>query len=148
MTNNYPPRHLIVYADDDPDDLQLVKEALEQYSHHVEVATFPNGKEALLFLEELPTHFTSPCLIILDISMPVLSGTETLVELRNHDRYCSVPVVLFTTSSQPKDKQFAKDNGAGFITKPLGALQLEVIADRFIDHCIEKVRNQIRDFIS
>lgn len=147
MKQNHTSKHLIVYADDDPDDLSLVKEALQQYSRQVEVATFLNGKEALEFLEDLPRHVSTPCLIILDINMPEMAGTETLVELRKRNRYAEVPVVLFTTSIQPQDRQFARQNRAGFITKPLGAQQLETIADTFIDHCIEEVRNQIRNFI-
>jgi CheY-like chemotaxis protein len=76
--------------------------------------------------------------------MPVINGKETLLRLREIEHFQDVPVVLFTTSSQPMDKSFAKKYNAGFITKPIDVKQMEVIADQFIEHCSEEVRDKIR----
>ncbi|MGZ3918297.1 MAG: hypothetical protein ACXVBN_16595, partial [Flavisolibacter sp.] len=65
-------------------------------------------------------------------------------KLRQLERFHSVPVVLFTTSSQPVDKNFASRYNAGFITKPLDVKQMEMITDQFIDHCAEEIRTKIR----
>lgn len=139
-----PPKNLVLYADDDPDDLQLVKEAFSKYESHVEVMTVSDGLEALSYLKGLSQDAPSPCLVILDVNMPRLNGRETLKQLRKMDRYDEVPVILFTTSSLPVDKDFAHKHNAGFISKPLNARQMDLITDQFIEHCTEEIRKQIK----
>ena len=144
MTKSITPKNIVIYADDDQDDLDLVQEAFTQYSKNVEVVPFKDGTSALSYLQRLSPVDPTPCLIILDINMPVLNGKEALVRLRQMDRFTEVPVVLFTTSSQPLDKSFAERYNAGFVTKPLDVRQMEVITDQFIDHCAEDIREKIR----
>jgi len=144
MTNSTTAKNVVFYADDDLDDLELVKDAFAQYSKNVEVLTATDGSKALSYLSNLKKYDTLPCLIILDVNMPVINGKETLLRLREIEHFQDVPVVLFTTSSQPMDKSFAKKYNAGFITKPIDVKQMEVIADQFIEHCSEEVRDKIR----
>jgi CheY-like chemotaxis protein len=144
MTNSISPRNIVFYADDDIDDLELVKDAFAQYSDNVEVITATDGSKALAYLNNLVHNHNLPCLIILDINMPVINGKEVLVRLREMDHLQSVPAVLFTTSSQPIDKSFAEKYNAGFITKPIDVRQMAYIADRFIEHCSNEIKNQIR----
>jgi CheY-like chemotaxis protein len=60
-----------------------------------------------------------PELIFLDINMPGMNGWETLRELRNHDQYKKIPVVMYSTSSANKEGQRALDAGAiCFYQKP------------------------------
>lgn len=139
-----PPKSLVLYADDDPDDLTLVSEAFSKYSSNVELVTVDNGAEALDFLDRLTPSDPLPCLIILDVNMPRLNGKETLLQLRKKSGFEEVPVILFTTSSMHFDKNFAAKNGAGFISKPLNSRQMGIIIDQFVDHCAEEVRKQIR----
>lgn len=144
MTKYIAPKNIVVYADDDPDDIELVEEAFRQFANNVEVLTFQNGSQALSYLKNLSDDDPAPCLIILDINMPVLNGKETLVRLRQLEKYEGVPAVLFTTSSMPLDKAFAQSYNAGFVTKPLGFEQMEIITRRFIDHCTEETQKKIR----
>jgi len=144
MTQSITPKNIVLYADDDPDDLELVQDAFALYSKNVEVVGFADGTSALSYVQTLSPLDPLPCLIILDINMPVLNGKEVLVRLRQMEQFESVPVVLFTTSSQPQDKAFAAKYKAGFVTKPLDVKQMEVITDQFIDHCAEEIRNKIR----
>jgi CheY-like chemotaxis protein len=142
MSQAAKTRHLVIYADDDPDDLELVEEAFSPYKGHVELATFPNGESALQFFQK-NTEVT-PCLIILDINMPGISGKDVLRKIRQMDKLEKVPAVLFTTSNSIRDMEFAMHYNAGFITKPLDINQMEVIAEKFIDHCSDDIRNRIR----
>lgn len=144
MTKSTPPRNIVLYADDDQDDLELVQEAFARYANNVEVVSFKDGVTALSYLQQLTPYDPVPCLVILDINMPVFNGKEVLVKLRQLERFEAVPVVLFTTSSQPQDKNFAARYGAGFVTKPLDAKQMNIITDQFIDHCAQEIRNNIR----
>ena len=144
MTKFTTPKNIVLYADDDADDLELVQEAFARYSTNVEVVSFIDGPGALSYLQNLSQFDAAPCLIILDINMPVLNGKDVLLRLRQMDRFDSVPVVLFTTSSQPQDKIFAEKHNAGFVTKPLDVNQMKIITNQFIDYCTEEIKNKIR----
>lgn len=141
---NIPPKHIVLYADDDPDDLALVQDAFAQYADNVEVVTASDGFEALSYLTGLDPFEPAPCLIILDINMPRLNGKETLQKIRNLQRFEGIPVVLFTTSSFPLDKDFATRHAAGFITKPLDARQIKVITEQFVSHCTDQIKKSIQ----
>jgi hypothetical protein len=60
MNKTNPTKHLLVYADDDEDDLQLVKDAFAPYEHTVEVCLFENGHEVYNFLLSLEGGGKSP----------------------------------------------------------------------------------------
>ena len=137
-------KNIVIYADDDPDDLEFVKDSFARYSPTVEVVTARDGVEALSILSDLPPHEPTPCLIILDINMPRLNGKETLLDIRKMKRFEEVPIVLFSTSSLPADKNFASAHNIGFITKPLNSEQMELITDQFIHHCTDEVKKNIR----
>lgn len=147
MTKYTTPKNIVLYADDDPDDLELVKDAFTQYTRNVDVLTFMNGGEALSYLMRLSSDDILPCLIILDVNMPIVNGMEALRRIRAMERFEEVPVVLFTTSSQPRDKDFARQHNAGFITKPIELKQMEYIADQFVEHCTEETRKRIQKML-
>lgn len=144
MPNNTLSRHLIVYADDDPDDLYLVKEVFEKHAPAVQVLTFPDGLEVLTYLLAIAEGQATPCLVVLDINMPRLNGKEVLLELRKANRFEKTPVVLFTTSSQPQDKDFARQHNIGFLTKPTNYNDMQAIVRTFLQHCDEDVAAGIR----
>ena len=144
MTKPTMPKNIVLYADDDSDDLELVQESFSLYSKNVEVITMRDGSQALSYLQRLSDEDPAPCLIILDINMPVINGKDVLKKLRELTRFESVPVVLFTTSSLPQDEVFAKKYNAGFVTKPLEVTQMEMITEVFIDHCADEIKKNIR----
>jgi CheY-like chemotaxis protein len=145
MLKPVTPKNIVFYADDDTDDLELVQEAFARHTNNVEVMTAKDGLQALSYLQSLTDERPTPCLIILDINMPLLNGCEVLKRLRTTmARFDSVPVVLFTTSSSPQDQEFARRYNAGFVTKPLDISQMEMIAELFIEHCADEIRRNIR----
>jgi CheY-like chemotaxis protein len=143
MTNTSEKELIVVYADDDPDDIELVTEAFEHYGANVTLKTFSDGLTILSFLKNLSVVDNIPCLIILDINMPGMNGKECLKQIRHIDLFKDVPVVLFTASVSDRDKEFAKLYRAGFITKPLSTVQMEVIAANFIEHCNSEIQKLI-----
>ena len=72
-----------------------------------------------------------------------MDGKEALMKIRQIDRYNSVPTILFTTSSQQKDKEFAFKYNAGFLTKPIDYNQMDVVASKFIQHCTDEIKKKI-----
>lgn len=144
MTQSLPPKSLVLYADDDPEDIELVSEAFQAYAQNVELVTFADGVELLNFIETVDPLHIAPCLFILDINMPRLNGKETLRRLRRIETFAEVPAVLFSTSSLPADAVFAKNLNAGFVTKPLHTNQVHLIIDEIIEHCSDDVKKMIR----
>src|SRR4051812_12632583 len=137
-------KHIVLYADDDIDDLQFINEAFSRFSNSIELVTVRDGLEAVEYLESFPTYQHIPCLIILDINMPRLDGKEALKTIREMERFKDVPVILFTTSSQKIDKEFAKTYNAGFLTKPVDYLELDMIANNFIEHCTDETKRSLK----
>ena len=142
------PKNTVLYADDDTDDLQFIKEAFEHYADTVDLVTVSDGLEAVAYLDNMPQHHQAPCLIILDINMPRMDGKEALKTIRDMKRFKEVPAILFTTSSQHKDKEFAKSYNAGFLTKPIDYKQLDRIAGQLINHCTDEIKKKLLNEIN
>jgi CheY-like chemotaxis protein len=128
-------KHIILYAEDDLDDLFIVQQAFESFNETITIVHANNGFMALEYLQELALKDMLPCLIILDMNMPGMDGRETLIRIRQSEAYNNIPVVVFTTSSHKADKDFAQKWGAEFITKPLVYNELEELAKAFVSKC-------------
>ena len=127
--------YTILYADDDPDDLMIISEAFEKYTNNMRVMQVYNGYEALKLLKNMKEKAMLPCLIILDINMPVMDGKEALMEIKKNEDYQDIPTVIFSTSSSMYDKLFAEELGAEFITKPATYLDIQKLIKEFIKKC-------------
>jgi len=102
----------ILIVDDDDIDLEMVKTVLQ---NDYEVTTSKSGKEAMnLFYQGLV-----PQLILLDLIMPDMDGWDTYKRIKAISNLHDIPIALFTSSSDPKDIQHAKEIGAvDYIKKP------------------------------
>lgn len=124
----------IFWADDDIDDLELFKEVLVQLAPDHQLQQFENGQQLLAHLQALgPADY--PCLIVLDMNMPVLNGRETLVAIKNENKYKSIPVAVFTTSDSALDKIFCKRHNTEMITKPPSYDQLKKVVQSLVTLC-------------
>ena len=124
----------VIFADDDADDLELITGFFEQYNRNVNVLEFKDGKEVLKFLDELAFNAT-PLLIVLDINMPRLNGKETLVAIRNHQRYRYIPVVIYTTSMSKSDEDFCRQLGASWVSKSTTIEGVKQVAKVLAEFC-------------
>ena len=112
-----PNHYHILWADDDADDLFIVREVMESYDGY-HVVEMSNGRQVLDYLNTIKSSALLPTLIILDINMPVLNGKETLAMIKGDERYTHLAVAVFTTSNNEKDRQFCERFGAKMYTKP------------------------------
>ncbi|MGB8191156.1 MAG: response regulator [Chitinophagaceae bacterium] len=135
---------LVIYADDDTDDLFLVSEGFFAYAPNIDLITVRDGLELFECLSVLEAQGKTPCLIVLDINMPRLDGKSTLRRLRQSERYDDVPVVLFSTSSANGDKSFAHAHNAGFITKPRVFTDMSPIIEQFFKQCTDEVHRHAK----
>ena len=133
--------YTILYVDDDHDDLTLIAEAFEKYTSHLRVTHAHNGYECLQVLRKMHEQESLPCLIILDVNMPVMDGKQCLTKIKSIEEYKEVPVIMFSTSSREKDKTFAKNLGADFIMKPATFSDIEALVKQFVDKCSLQARS-------
>jgi CheY-like chemotaxis protein len=128
-------KHSILWADDDYDDLQMMREILAKKGGDFEIVEVHNGKEALTYLNNAKETYELPCLIILDINMPIMDGKETLSILKNTAEYSDIPIVVFTTSASDLDKMFCKKFNTEMITKPPSFSTLNATLDKLLKFC-------------
>ena len=115
--------HTILVIEDDPDIAESLTDVLESEGYLV--VTAANGVEGLQCLRDIG----KPCLILLDLMMPVMSGGEFLAVLRRHDKFASVPVVV--VSAWPKEAMQVRSQSQGFVKKPVALDSLLETATRF-----------------
>lgn len=113
-------KNKILWADDDPDDLALVREIFYEYSYdaNLEIEEVHNGKQVLDYLYCIRSQAELPSLIILDINMPLVDGKQVLATIKNAPALRAIPVIVFTTSNSSIDKLFCKKYQVDMITKP------------------------------
>ena len=126
----------IIFADDDADDLELITGFFKQYNSEISVIEFKDGKEVLRFLDDFALNASTPMLIILDINMPRMNGKETLIAIRNHPNYQHIPVMLYSTSSDARDKLFCQKFNASWINKPSDVEGVKQVARIIADFCL------------
>lgn len=110
----------ILIVDDEPDIVSLTEKFLK--IGQFDTITCNNGKEALKILED---GFSDISLVLLDVMMPGVSGTDVLEIIKAKKKYEHIKVILFTVKSFREDIEQGKMLGAdGYITKPFSGNDL------------------------
>ena len=105
----------VLVVDDEPQIRRALRTSLE--AHGYEVATAGTGEEGVLAAAE-----TAPELVLLDLGLPDLDGTEVIERVRS---FSDVPVIVLSVRDRQADKVAALDAGADdFVTKPFGVEEL------------------------
>lgn len=86
----------ILLVDDDIDDRLIFEQILHKTDPSIVLDFAENGSEMISLLDQLPDE-DLPELIILDQNMPIMSGKESLVFLKQSPRYNNTPVILYST---------------------------------------------------
>ena len=115
---------MILVVEDNPDDEALTLRAVRKHmSHGIVVAR--DGAEALDFLFGTGRHAgrdvtVSPLLVLLDLKLPKVNGLEVLRRLREDARTRSIPVIVFTSSTEEQDILDSYRLGANsYVRKPV-----------------------------
>jgi len=108
----------ILLVEDDQVDVMTVKRALKEIHVTNPVVNLENGEEALKYLRD--SDSAKPCIILLDLNMPIMNGIEFLQVAKHDARLKRIPVVVLTTSEEQQDKVNSFDLGvAGYMAKPV-----------------------------
>ena len=120
----------ILITDDEPDIVSLTEKFLRIGQFNT--ITCNNGKEALKILED---SYSEISLVLLDVMMPGVSGTEVLEIIKAKKDYEHIKVVLFTVKSFREDIEQGKMLGAdGYITKPFSGNDLLEYVKKILGH--------------
>jgi two-component system KDP operon response regulator KdpE len=105
----------VLVGDDEPQIRRALRTSLE--AHGYDVATAGTGEEGVLVAAE-----TAPDLVLLDLGLPDLDGTEVIERVRS---FSDVPVIVLSVRDRQADKVAALDAGADdYVTKPFGVEEL------------------------
>src|SRR5690348_2155426 len=100
---------LVLIADDDQDDGDLLFEAIRDYNKDIRCLGFINGED---LLEYLNIAIRKPDIIFLDVNMPRISGIQCLKRLKADKRFTSIPVVICSISKSQYDIEISYKEGA------------------------------------
>ena len=112
----------ILLVEDNPGDVQLTREALEEGNLLVNLSVMNDGAEAMAFLHRRGEHADAPApdLILLDLNLPKKGGREVLQEIKADADLKCIPVVVLTTSEAEADIVSTYGLHANcYITKPV-----------------------------
>lgn len=111
------PMKMIVLAEDDSDDQDMVREIVAVLNERVELRIFDDGEALLSSMKTLPQQ-SLPGLIILDQNMPKLKGSDTIGYLKGIRGFENVPVVIYTTYHDNKFADACKRMNVELLRKP------------------------------
>jgi CheY-like chemotaxis protein len=132
----------LLWADDDPDELIIMHEVLQGLGSNHKVIEATNGKQVLACLQQAKHTRVFPCLIVLDLNMPVLNGKETLSFIKQDPLFDTIPIVVFTTSNSLADRQYCASYGIQMLTKPITFNALKQVVEELLDLCDTSVSQQ------
>lgn len=121
---NFPGK--IYLAEDDQDDSILFTEAVRELYPEITVRISENGQQLLENLYENESE--NPEILFLDINMPCKNGFECLKEIRSLDRFSSLIIIMFSTSSSTLHVELSYKLGADlYAVKPGSFPQLKFL---------------------
>ncbi|MEO6824163.1 MAG: response regulator [Nitrosospira sp.] len=108
----------ILLVEDDQVDTMTVIRALKEIHVTNPLVHLENGEEAVQYLQDPENE--KPCIILLDLNMPIMNGIEFLHVVKHDDQLKRIPVVVLTTSEEQQDKVNSFNMGvAGYMAKPV-----------------------------
>ena len=137
---------VLLMADDDPADCLLTEKALRRADITCPLYVVHDGAELLDYLKHEgdytdPAAAPRPSLILLDLNMPKVNGTEVLEQLRDEPELCRIPVAVLTTSDEERDIAASYALGANaYMVKPSAFDDMVSVAEVVKAHWLETVR--------
>ena len=119
----------VLLVEDNPGDIRLTREALEEAKMRNRLNVVRDGEEAMEYLRREGDHGDTvrPDLVLLDLNLPKMSGMEVLEEMKSDPALRKIPVVILTTSEAEEDVIRGYElQASAYVTKPVGL-------DRFIE---------------
>lgn len=114
----------ILLVEDDPRDIELTLDALDEYNLSNEIVITRDGVDALDYLYRRGTFAQrpegNPVVILLDLKMPRMDGVEVLKQIKSDEQFRIIPVVVLTSSRESRDLEECYKLGVNaYVVKPV-----------------------------
>lgn len=129
MSSGKPCCQSILVVEDDDDIRNVMIDVLESEGYHAEAAV--NGKEAL----ELLRKINKPCLVLLDMMMPIMNGREFLDKVMEDSYLAPIPVLIVSAVADKTNTQGA----VGFLKKPVDIEMVLEMVDQYCNDAFSEV---------
>jgi CheY-like chemotaxis protein len=135
---------LLVIEDSD-EDFEAFGRIIQKSQPSNSIYRCSDGDEALDFLYHAGDYVDAtisprPSIILLDLNLPGTDGREVLAQIKQDEKLRTIPVVVFTTSSNPKDIETCYKYGVnGYIIKPIDVAKLKKTIQALVDYWFEAV---------
>ncbi len=138
----------ILAVEDTDEDFYLLQVALSDCLASFELNRIADGGEAVRFLRQLGASADKdrPDLVLLDLNLPQINGLGVLEFIKSHDATRDIPVVIFTSSSDVREKNKALALRAEeFVTKPLSLDRMFAVVDELCKKYLSDGRGRLRE---
>jgi chemotaxis family two-component system response regulator Rcp1 len=128
----------ILLVEDNVGDVFLVRRALEKQGLKHLLTVAHNGEEAMQLLKqaEKGPATEAPQLVLLDLNLPKVDGSQVLAHIRQNYAFAATPVIIITSSDSPADRDRALSLGANvYFRKPTDLnsfMQLGGVIEQFV----------------
>ena len=138
-------KHSLLIVEDSDEDFTALVRVINQAEISYPVYRCEDGEEALDFLYREGEYADKslaprPSLIILDLNLPGTDGREVLATIKQDRKLKTIPIVIFSTSSNSKDVDACYGQGVtGYIVKPMNTKRLNQLVQTFLDYWFKVV---------
>jgi len=130
-----PEEKIILVADDDLDDQEMLEEVFLGIEKDALIHTVGSAREALEYLKNCSPEYL-PCLIILDYNMPDLTGAQLTEMIAQNKFYRHIPILVWSTSNSSINKQECEEKGAKqYFYKPHEYREVVEMARQMLSYC-------------
>ncbi|MCU0548801.1 MAG: response regulator [Leptolyngbya sp. Prado105] len=139
-TSIQPPQFSLLIIEDSDEDFAAFERIARRSSVQNPIYRCSDGDEALAFLRQIgeyanPDIAPRPSIILLDLNLPGTDGRDVLKQIKQDAALKAIPIVVFTTSSNPKDVDTCYQHGVnGYLIKPIDVVQLKQTVRLFFEY--------------
>jgi len=130
----------LLIVEDSDEDFDVIRHLIQEMVVENPIYRCEDGDQLLDFIYQEgeyanPDLAPRPSVILLDLNLPGTDGREILDLIKQDRQFKEIPIVVFTTSSNPKDIEFCYQKGAnGYLIKPMAFSDFEKIVRAFVDY--------------
>ena len=118
----------VLLVDDHEGLRQELRDLLTKHGDIDVIGEVGDGAQAIKFLSSCEPH-----VVVLDLNMPILNGTQTLFELKQHSRFNKIPVIIYSTSDNDHEKRKCLNFGAvEYLVKPISVDEGDRMVKKFL----------------
>lgn len=134
---------LMLIVEDSDEDFEAIQQFLQRSPKAIPIVRCVNGEQALAFLYRTGNYSDReraprPGTIVLDLNLPGIDGREVLRRIKQDNNLKKIPVVVFTTSNNPKDIEDCYQYGVNsYIVKPIDFAQLKRDIQTLVEYWFE-----------